>query len=616
MTVDADSVGHPETELEAARRERDDALRELAEARQHTDRLRDRLEERLASVTEQLAAAEASLTTARRELKRLRTEPALRLALLATRAARRTLGVGQSLGGRASGTAAQPSGMDADGSRSGAGISDSPAHLDADAFRSRFLAVLPCGGRRPATPLHVAVVAAEGAEPTDERLVRALEDSGFRASRMVFGEAQPRWDRSIGLAILVSASISRGAVPRSVLSVPWVRDDVDGWLTDPRFADHDLLLASDADARPALVARTGKPVALMPSAAPLDLGPLVDALETWGRARKVAIHIGPRSWDESAQWGDTPFARGIQRELEGRGCVATVHVVEDRDSEPAARADVSLHLIGGRIPDIRPGQTTLLWVISHPDRVTAALCDTYDAVFVASDLYAGHLARRTRTRVLALHQATDPERFYPDPTGPQHELLFVGNSRRTHRPILDALAGTTRDLAVYGTAWTPDLLDQRYLRGAWVPNDQLRRYYSSAAIVLNDHWRDMRDEGFISNRIYDALACGAFVVSDQVPGLSREFDGAVATYDRAEQLEGLIDHFMANPDERRERAARGRAAVLASHTFAQRVETILGVVESLAPALGRSSSGRAPTPPPRDDLPTVRIRHAIHDLDA
>ena len=84
--------------------------------------------------------------------------------------------------------------------------------------------------------------------------------------------------------------------------------------------------------------------------------------------------------------------------------------------------------------------------------------------------------------------------------------------------------------------------------------------------MLNDHWRDMRDEGFISNRIYDALACGAFVLSDEVPGIGEEFDGAVATYDRAEQLEGLIDHFMANPDERRERAARGRAAVLASHT--------------------------------------------------
>ena len=112
---------------------------------------------------------------------------------------------------------------------------------------------------------------------------------------------------------------------------------------------------------------------------------------------------------------------------------------------------------------------------------------------------------------MALHQATDPERFHPDPTGPAHELLFVGSSRKVRRRILADLAGTSRDVAVYGGGWTPELLDPHRLRGEWIPNDQLRRYYSSAGIVLCDHYDDMRDEGFISNRAYDALACGAFV---------------------------------------------------------------------------------------------------------
>ena len=86
----------------------------------------------------------------------------------------------------------------------------------------------------------------------------------------------------------------------------------------------------------------------------------------------------------------------------------------------------------------------------------------------------------------ALHQATDPDRFHPEAGGPPHELLFVGNSRHRRRAILDALAGTTHDLAVYGGNWTADLLDLRYLRGEWIPNDGLRRHYSSADIVLND----------------------------------------------------------------------------------------------------------------------------------
>jgi spore maturation protein CgeB len=211
-------------------------------------------------------------------------------------------------------------------------------------------------------------------------------------------------------------------------------------------------------------------------------------------------------------------------------------------------------------------------------------------VFVASDVFAADLAERVAPPVRSLHQATDPDRFFPERGGPGHELLFVGNSRRVRRPILDALAGTPHDLAVYGGNWTPDLLDPRRLRGDWIPNDDLRRYYSSAGIVLSDHWPDMRDEGFISNRVYDALACGAFVLSDAVFGIGDEFDGGLATYEDPDELEGLVESYLADPDERRRRADRGRAAVLARHTFAHRVDAIIAATEPLLRARGVASS--------------------------
>ena len=40
----------------------------------------------------------------------------------------------------------------------------------------------------------------------------------------------------------------------------------------------------------------------------------------------------------------------------------------------------------------------------------------------------------------------------------------------------------------------------------------------------------MRAERLIANRIYDALACGAFVISDQVMGIEDELAGSVVTY--------------------------------------------------------------------------------------
>ena len=255
---------------------------------------------------------------------------------------------------------------------------------------------------------------------------------------------------------------------------------------------------------------------------------------------------------------------------------------EPRSSPSAAvGADVALYLFGLDVPRPRKGQLSLLWVISHPDRVTARIVEPFDAVFVASSAFHAELAHRVKPPMHVLHQATDPGRFFPDPTGPRHELLFVGNSRDQRRPVLDALAATSHELAVYGGNWRPELTDMRHVRGEWIDNDELRRYYSGADIVLADHWEDMRDEGFIANWVFDALASGAFVISDRVRDMDLVLDGGVATFDDPAELPPLVERYLADPDARRELAARGRAAVLAQHTFDHRAAAIIAEIERL-----------------------------------
>ncbi len=272
-----------------------------------------------------------------------------------------------------------------------------------------------------------------------------------------------------------------------------------------------------------------------------------------------------------------------------------MHLLPDWAAPVAARDDVALHIFGLREAPTRPGQVNLLWHISHPDRASPELYDRYDHVFVASDVFAARMASRADVAVTALHQATDPERFAPDATGPRHELLFVANSRNVHRRIVDDLAGTDHDLAVYGQKWRPDLIEPRFVKGEGIPNADLARYYSSASIVLNDHWEDMRAEGFISNRIYDALACAAFVISDDVEGIHAEFDGSVITYQGRQELLALIERYLADPAERRRLGERGRAIVLERHTFDARAREIEAVVTELS----RSRPTRILAPPAR-----------------
>ncbi|MGN6189459.1 MAG: glycosyltransferase family protein, partial [Conexibacter sp.] len=138
-------------------------------------------------------------------------------------------------------------------------------------------------------------------------------------------------------------------------------------------------------------------------------------------------------------------------------------------------------------------------------------------------------------------------------------------------------------LAVWGLGWG-GLLPVGGLAGEHLRNDAVRRAYSSAALVLNDHWDDMRERGIVSNRVFDALACGALVISDHLPEIGERFGDAVLTYGTRAELHAQIGALLADPEQRAERAARGRRLVLAQHTFRHRVDALLAAVAPLKTA--------------------------------
>jgi hypothetical protein len=386
------------------------------------------------------------------------------------------------------------------------------------------------------------------------------------------------------------------------------------------------VLVADEATQALVHRRSSRTAVIVPS--PLSVSGVAGflaALRAWAEAPHVAVHIGPLTWKAAKSWGDLPFGRAVQKAFERRGWRATLHVFEERDMAPARRADLALHIFGNRAPTVREGQPSILWLISHPDFVTRDLCAPYQIVAVASQPFSEDLQAwlgADGPAFIVLHQATDPEVFFPEPGAPAHDLLFVGSSRGVHRPILDALMGTRHELAVYGRGWSPDLLDPRHVRGVWIPNPELRRYYAAAAIVLSDAYADMRDEGFIPNRVYDAAASGAFVISEPIAGLAQELDGAVATYADREELLATVDHYLAHPSERRARAETGRRAVLARHTFDHRVATILDAASPLLPSTRRlrrefgamSTSCRPERPVRRRGVPAEALfRQLSHD---
>ncbi|MBS1869201.1 MAG: glycosyltransferase [Actinobacteria bacterium] len=312
----------------------------------------------------------------------------------------------------------------------------------------------------------------------------------------------------------------------------------------------------------------------------------------FGAPLAVSIQICPQRWDGAERWGDTHFARALADELTRRGHGARIEVLAEWDAPERPPADVTIHLRGLWPYVPREDELSVLWNISHPDLVTPAECDAFDLVLTPSARHAEQLAAATRTPVALLEQATDPVVFFPE-HDPEHarELVFVGNSRGVFRPILRDLVGGARpdrlpDLAVWGQGWD-GVLPDGLVAGRHLPNDAVRRAYSSAALVLNDHWDDMRAQGIVSNRVYDALACGALVVSDHLPELAERFGDAVVTYRTPDDLRTSVERLLADPDERAARAAAGRERVLAAHTFRHRVDALLASIAPLKTASAR-----------------------------
>jgi len=299
-----------------------------------------------------------------------------------------------------------------------------------------------------------------------------------------------------------------------------------------------------------------------------------------GRGLRVAITVAAPTARVAPQWGDWHLAEGLTRSLRALGVEVDLHPLDGADALTTRAADVHLVLRGQAPVRRTPGQTHILWIISHPESIETAELDEADLVLVASERYAAHLAGRTRTPVEVLLQATDPRRFRPLPSDPAHAhpVAIVATTRHVlRRSVADAIAVGLRP-AIYGSGWH-QFVDPELIVADFIPNEHLPAVYSSVDVLLNDHWDTMRSWGFVSNRIFDALACGTPVISDHLPELAGLVGDAVVTYADRDELRTRVDEILADPAAARRRAAIGRQRVLDAHTFDHRAATLLAALD-------------------------------------
>ncbi|TDT66076.1 glycosyltransferase [Frigoribacterium sp. PhB116] len=294
------------------------------------------------------------------------------------------------------------------------------------------------------------------------------------------------------------------------------------------------------------------------------------------RPPRLRWSIKTAAWPDARgdDWGDTHFATDLAAALVALGQDA---VIDARLSHvrPASEHldEVSLVLRGLDRTPLSPYAVNVSWVISHPDLVSGTELAGYDLRYAASTSWAARATTTAGVSVRPLLQATDPARFRPREKDASlvSDVLFVGKTRGVARPVVSDAIAAGLELSLWGEGWA-GAAPPGAVRGEYLPNELLPVAYSNARVVLSDHWADMAREGFVSNRVFDALATGAVVVTDRVAGLDEALGGLVLTYDGVDDLRRVVDSV--GPIDAADRESRA-ASVAREHSFTARAQVLL-----------------------------------------
>ena len=244
----------------------------------------------------------------------------------------------------------------------------------------------------------------------------------------------------------------------------------------------------------------------------------------------------------------------------------------------------------------RDGVPTAMWFVEDHEvfpywQAFAPLYDLF-AVIQKGD-FPRKLAEAGQPSSLYLPMAADPSVHRPLELSPVErrrygsELSFVGAGYPNRRLAFRQLSAY--DLRIWGNDWEGESVLAPFLQrdGARIDTDEVVRIFNATAINLNLH-SSVRpgvlvgDGDFVNPRTFELAACGAFQLTDR-RGLMPELfaEGELGLFSDMSEFLRAIEHYRAHPEERAEIAARGRRRVLAEHTYAHRMRTLLEHARSL-----------------------------------
>ncbi|HUP03498.1 MAG TPA: glycosyltransferase [Bryobacteraceae bacterium] len=224
-----------------------------------------------------------------------------------------------------------------------------------------------------------------------------------------------------------------------------------------------------------------------------------------------------------------------------------------------------------------------VWLLDEPYEVddTSRFSQQFETVFVNDP---GTLHRHPNAHFLPV--CYDPETYSYHPGPRPRGVGFIGGGNPARESMLGELA--RRGLLSYavGGPWR-DAAIQRVCLSGNIPAADTAELYRQTQIVINvfrtqHHFNRERIPAVSMNpRVYEALACGALVISERRPEIE-QWCPEMPLFDGPRELVSLVESLLSNP-ARWESVRKACIRRLAGHTYAHRLHAVLAASLSRAP---------------------------------
>lgn len=238
------------------------------------------------------------------------------------------------------------------------------------------------------------------------------------------------------------------------------------------------------------------------------------------------------------------------------------------------------------------GARTVLWTIDAPLNFQPIIdvAPLYDYIFCQGTEAIELLDQAGIKGANWLPMACDPAAHRPVELSPQEkehygsDVVFVGSYYPNRGELFEKLIRF--NLGVWGPGW--DKLHRHsplrtFLKGGKTKPDEWLKIYSASKIVLAIHYQAPEISFPVyqaSPRVFEALACGAFVISDNQKDVFSLFkEGShLVRFDSPDDIVDKITYYLDHSDDRQKISRKGRQEVFNEHTYEDRIKKLLSFV--------------------------------------